>query len=340
MGFLDKAKALANEAVDAGKRAADVVVEHVEEASKKDDKISKALSKSWNLTEKGIEVAQDNIELLSENSTGQSAGRVVRKAGAAVGTLPLVSAAIDSIKAKNCVDILLANLKTNPKSARANLWLAESLIKTAQDMTKYHRAKGIIDPSSFLIAGTIKKTAEFGSNKKAPHERLLIHAWTLATKDLKKNPRDSEALDILARIYLAKGDLPRAIRTSKIAILAAPSSATARVTLSRALLASGELASARRAGNSAFSAGSTVGLIIAAEATQLELRDENKVPLNERIKTYEDCVRGVTNEDRAKYNGAFRTTKEIAVATKNSQIEKTKQTWDKAKKWGGIIKNA
>ena len=48
----------------------------------------------------------------------------------------------------------------------------------------------------------------------------------------------------------------------------------------------------------------------------------------------------MTNEDRAKYNGAFRTTKEIAVATKNSQIEKTKQTWDKAKKWGGIIKNA
>ena len=51
MGFLDKAKALANEAVDAGKRAADVVVEHVDEASKKDDKISKAFSKSWNLTE-------------------------------------------------------------------------------------------------------------------------------------------------------------------------------------------------------------------------------------------------------------------------------------------------
>ena len=32
MGFLDKAKALANEAVDAGKRAADVVVEHVDDA--------------------------------------------------------------------------------------------------------------------------------------------------------------------------------------------------------------------------------------------------------------------------------------------------------------------
>ena len=35
MGFLDKAKALTNVAVEAEKRAADVVVEHVEEASKK-----------------------------------------------------------------------------------------------------------------------------------------------------------------------------------------------------------------------------------------------------------------------------------------------------------------
>jgi hypothetical protein len=44
MGFLDKAKVLANESVEAKKRAADVVVEHLVEASKKIDKISKAFS--------------------------------------------------------------------------------------------------------------------------------------------------------------------------------------------------------------------------------------------------------------------------------------------------------
>mgnify|MGYP003893594097 FL=1 len=44
MGFLDKAKALANEAADAGKRVANVVSEHVDEAAQRDDRIGKFVS--------------------------------------------------------------------------------------------------------------------------------------------------------------------------------------------------------------------------------------------------------------------------------------------------------
>jgi len=340
MGFLDKAKAIANEAKDAGKRVVDVVGEHIQETSSRDDNVGKIVQRTQELSQRGIEVAQDKAEQISQHSSGQKAGRAVRKVGSVINNLPLLSAAADSIRAKNCIDLLIENLRNHPDNAYANLWLAEGLIKTSQDLKKYRYVKGVIDPSSFLIAGALQTTAEFGTSQRKTDEKLLIRAWSLAISELKDNPRSSSALDVLSRVYLAKGDLKRSMSTAKCAILANSKDPLPRITFSRALLASGRLADAQKIALGATHLGSSVGFLIAAEAEQLEARDGNKIELTERVRRYEELVQRVTIEDRKKYNGAFREAREIASATKDLQVDKTNKALSTAKRWGGIVRDA
>ena len=340
MGFLDKAKALANEAADAGKRVADVVSEHVDEVAQKDDRVGRIVSGTKAAASTGKEKIQTKSDELSETVSGKRVGGAVRKVGQVVGGLPILSAVVDAIRAKNCVDLLLLRLKQEPQNPYTNLWLAESLIKTSQDMSKYQYVKGTIDPSSFFIAGAMKKTAEIGKDSIPTDEKLLRSAWILAIKNLKKSPRNSEALDVLARVYLAKGDRHRAIATAKAAVLADHRNPIARVTLGRALLADRKFTQAHDVGVSAVRAGSTLGYLISAEASQLESRDGNKVHVSDRVKAYEKLVANVTPVDRILYSGAYREPDEIARATKTSQTEKIGKTWTTAKRWGGIVRDA
>ena len=340
MGFLDKAKALANEAADAGKRVANVVSEHVDEVAQKDERIGRLVSGTKSAATTSREKIQTKSDEFSETESGKKAGSAVRKVGQVISSLPILSAVIDAIRAKNCVDLLVLRLKQEPQNPYTNLWLAESLIKTSQDMAKYRYVKGAIDPSSFLIAGAMQKTAELGKDAIPTDEKLLRNAWILAIKNLKTSPRNSEALDVLARVYLAKGDRHRAIATAKAAVLADPKDPIARVTLGRALLADRKFTQARDIGVSAVRAGSTLGYLISAEASQLDSRDGNKVHVSERVRAYEKLVANVTSVDRIRYNGAYREPEEIAQATKVSQTEKAGQTWTTAKRWGGIIRDA
>jgi tetratricopeptide (TPR) repeat protein len=340
MGFLDKAKALANEAADAGKRVANVVSDHVDELALKDDRVGKLVNQTKDVTKHGIEVAQQKSEDLAETTSGQTAGRAIRKIGQVVNNLPVFSATADAIRSKNCVDLLLERYRTDPTNPYFNLWLAESLIKTSQDMNKYQYAKGAIDPSSFLIAGAMQHTAQFGKNSLPTSEKLLRRAWSLSSSSLKSNLRSSCSFDVLARVYLAKGDIERAISTAKASVLADPKNPNARLTLGRALLVQGNFADAQRVGMAAVAVGSTLGYLLVAESTQLKSREGNLISLSDRVQQYEETVAKISPRDRESYNGAFRDSKEVFQATKNSQSEKIGSTWTTAKRWGGIIRDA
>ena len=340
MGFLDKAKALANEAADAGKRVANVVSEHVDEAAQRDDRIGKFVSGTKAAASSGMEKIQTKSDEVSETESGQKAGNAVRKVGQVISSLPVLSVPVDAIRAKNCVDLLVLRFQQDPQNPYTNLWLAESLIKTSQDMTKYQYAKGAIDPSSFFIGGAMRKTAELGKDSIPTDEKLLRHAWILASRNLKKSPRNSGALDVLARVYLAKGDRRRAIATAKAAVLADQRNPVARITLGRALLAEKRFTQARKVGASAVRAGSTLGYLISAEASQLESREGDQVNVSDRVKAYEKEVANITSADRILYSGAFREPDEIVQATKRSQTEKVGKTWTTAKRWGGMIRDA
>lgn len=186
----------------------------------------------------------------------------------------------------------------------------------------------------------MRKTAELGKDSIPTDEKLLRHAWILASRNLKKSPRNSGALDVLARVYLAKGDRRRAIATAKAAVLADQRNPVARITLGRALLAEKRFTQARKVGVSAVRAGSTLGYLISAEASQLESREGDQVNVSDRVKAYEKEVANITSADRILYSGAFREPDEIVQATKRSQTEKVGKTWTTAKRWGGIIKDA
>jgi hypothetical protein len=114
----------------------------------------------------------------------------------------------------------------------------------------------------------------------------------------------------------------------------------ARITLGRALLAEKKFTQARDVGISAVRAGSTLGYLISAEASQLESRDGNKLNVSDRVKEYEKEVANVTSADRILYCGAYRESDEIVQATKKSQTEKVEKTWTTAKRWGGMIRDA
>jgi len=340
MGLFDKAKALANEAADAGKRVANVVSDHVDDLSSKDDRVGKLVNRTKDLTKHGIEVAQKKSDDLAQTNSGQTTSRAIRKLGQVVNSLPVFSATADAIRSKNCVDLLLERYKTHPRNAYCNLWLAESLIKTSQDMNKYRYAKGAIDPSSFLIAGAMQHTAQYGKDSLPTSEKLLRHAWSLAISSLKTNPRSSDSFDVLARVYLAKGDVQRATSTAKASVLADPKNPHARLTLGRALLAQGNFEDAQRVGLAAVTAGSTLGYLLVAEASQLQSRDDNLITMSDRVQEYENTVAKISPQDRERYNGAFRDAREIVQATKDRQSEKVRTTWTTAKRWGGIIRDA
>lgn len=340
MGLLNKAKALANEAADAARRAKNTASDHVDDLASRDSRVGKLVNQTKDATKHGIEVAQKKSEALGQTTSGQTTGRAIRKIGQVVNELPVFSAAADAIRSKNCVDLLLERYKTNPRNAYFNLWLAESLIKTSQDMKKYRYAKGAIDPSSFLIAGAMQHTAQFGKDSLPTSEKLLRHAWSLACSSLKTNPRSSDSLDVLARVYLAKGDVDRATSTVKASILADPKNPIARLTYGRALLAQGNFQDAQRVGLAAIAAGSTLGYLLVAEAAQLQSRSRNLIPMSDRVQEYENTVAKISPRDRERYNGAFRDAKEIVQVTKDRQSEKVGTIWTSAKRWGGIIRDA
>jgi spore germination protein YaaH len=90
----------------------------------------------------------------------------------------------------------------------------------------------------------------------------------------------------------------------------------------------------------AVAVGSTLGYLLVAESTQLKSREGNLISLSDRVQQYEETVAKISPQDRELYNGAFRDSREVFQATKNSQSEKIGATWTTAKRWGGIIRDA
>jgi tetratricopeptide (TPR) repeat protein len=340
MGFLDKAKAMANEIIETGSRTADSVVSHLDEASANNNLVGKTLTSSREKLKLGLEVAREKTEELSEHAVGEGAGRLVRKVGEAVSKAPVISAAMDVAQAKNCVDIFLNSYRTHSSDPYSYIWLAESLIRTSADMEKYRYVKNALDPSALVVGSILQKTAEFGKDSLPLEERALRRAWQLAVMELRSNARNSPALDVLARIYLAKGNKENAVALAKSAVLADRRNPIARVTLARAFLNNGSHEEAYLAGLAAAKTGSSVGLLYAGEAQQHMSMENDEVKLAGRISDFDSMVSGVTDDDLRQYRGAYRNKSEIMQIVKSRQAKKIGNSVSTGKRWARIIKNA
>jgi len=340
MGFFDKAKAIANEVADVGSRAVEAVSEQVNEVSERNDRIGKMVKTAREKTRQSIEIANEKTEEASEHAAGKSAGKVVRKVGEVVGNLPVLSAAMDIAQAKNCVDILVRGFREKPSDPYSCIWLAESLKRTSEEIDKYRYLKNALDPTSLVVGKVLQKTAEFGKESLSLEEKVSRRAWQLAMKQLRLNPRNSSALDILARVYLFKENKDSAVAVAKAAVLADKKNPVARVTLSRALLEKEKYKEALLIGMSAVSVGSTVGFLYAAQAKQLGSKESDESSLTERLNNYEDIASQVTEDDLRLYRGAYRTAGEISKSVRSRQSKKVSDAINSGKRWTRIIKDA
>ena len=340
MGFFEKAKAIANEVADVSARAIEAVSEQVNEVSAKNDRIGKIVKTTHEKTKQSIETVSEKTVEVSEHAVGKSAGKIVRRVGEVAGNLPVLSAAMDIAQAKNCVDILVKGVRERPSDPYSSIWLAESLKKTSEEMDKYRYIKNAFDPTSVVVGKILQKTAEFGKESLPLEEKVLRRAWQLAMKQIRLNPRNSSALDILARVYLAKDDADSAVATAKAAVLADKKNAVARVTLSRALLEKEKYDEAFLMGMSAVKVGSTVGFLYAAEAKQLGSRESDEASLKERLNNYEDTADQVTEDDLKFYRGAYRSSGEVSKVVRSRQRKKVSDALNTGKRWTRIIKNS
>jgi len=331
VGLFNKAKALANEAVNAGKRVSEVVVDHVETLGERDDRVGLLVEKGMVGLKKGQKLAEEKLDAAGEHRVGKSTGDAVRKIGKIVSEIPVLSAAVDAIRISNCVDILVAGLKKDPTNVYANLWLAESLLKSSEDIRRYQMVRGVFEPSSLLIAGAAKQASKFGSEGLPGQEKLLRRAWILASRELKLRARDANCLDVLARVYLAKSDIEKANELSKAAVMADPRNAIARITLSRALVAAGDLEKSIEWARSAVRAGSTLGYAIEARVAQEFKADDGGSTAASRMRDYENLVEMIQRADRVAYHGLVRDPAEVIRATKDEQISKAGALWNRAK---------
>lgn len=332
VGLFDKAKALANEAVNASKRVADVVVDHVESVGERNDRVEKLIEKSKTGVAKGRRATEHAIESASEHEAGRMAGSAVRKIGSVISDVPILSAAIDGIRSANCVDLLAQTLKSNPNDKYANLWLAEGILKSSEDVKRYQVLRGAFEPSSLLLVAAAKQVSEFGRGELPSHEKLLRRAWLIASRELKARPRSTDALDVLARVQLAKGKETHAAEIASAAVVADPNNPITRITLSRALLASGETEKAILWARSSIECGSSLGYAIEARARQELSVNSQDSTVATRVKEYELLMAKIKRADRIAYHGAYRDSAEILKALREEQFDKTKELWSRAKK--------
>ena len=92
-------------------------------------------------------------------------------------------------------------------------------------MRTYRRARGVVDPSSFLVATGVEQAGSLGADRTPAHERLLRIAWLGGINALRAQPRNAQALHVLARVYLATGHPDSAIAVAKRAVVADPTGA-------------------------------------------------------------------------------------------------------------------
>lgn len=340
MGLIGKAKALASELTVRGRSASEVAATKLNQTSSRSEVLGKAVTDSRAVVSRSKSRIDKGLEQVASSASGRKAGKMVRGAGKITAQLPILSAGADSIRAHHGVDYLLGRLQVEPNNPHVNLWLAESLIRSSEDLRRFRIAKGIADPTSLFVAAATRKVSEFGRDQGATEIRLLKRAWKLAGIELATQPRNAEMLDVLARVCLSMGQSARALDISRLAVTADPRLPNPRITAARSLLADGNHREAARWAESAVMKGSTVGFLYLADSSQVLSIEDGTSDLKSRVAKYEQMLQKVKPSDRMNYFGFNRDIKESVAVVKKGQMEKGANTVRKAQRWGRIIRDA
>lgn len=224
----------------------------------------------------------------------------MRSAAGFIATLPVFTALTDAARARHGVDDLYATLRVHPQDPQQALWLAEALDRVHGDLALFGRVRSLTSPTYALRRRLLLSALELGEQPSDPvRVRLLKSAYRRSLSAVRVNSKDHEALHVLARIYLAQGDLVSAGRLAKVSILTDPSDGLAWITMARVFFVAGQYSSAKVAAERAVSAGAGYGNELLAQLVIAQTPEEAATAVAE----FERLRSLVTPADRRAYFG-------------------------------------
>jgi tetratricopeptide (TPR) repeat protein len=247
-------------------------------------------------------------------------GGIARRHRKRFGALPGVTAPVDLIAARHCVDILADRLKEDPTDPRRHVWFAEALQHTRRDIRTWARLRTVMEPSSLLVRTAVRGVTQLGEDGSAEdaETRLLRRAFAISASRVRGGEADPVVLHVLARVYLARGMPAEALRLAGQAFaIESDERADVLVTTARALRRMRRREDAARAAERAVDLGTTLGYDVLArlmttDGAQLRRDPGRLIELRRKVRA----------EDRVRYAGAARSGAEIARAVKTAQWQK------------------
>jgi hypothetical protein len=276
--------------------------------------------------------AQDKLATTAGASRGgAAAGRATRRFTAELQRLPILSAASDALQQKNAISELAERFEAEPDSPYTSLWLGEALRALERDMRVYAAARAVYQPTSLATRHLLKTGARLGAESGASaSEQFLSRAFVLADLRVKSAGFDAQALDVIARVYLAKGSPGAAVGPATLALRdpSDPDRGAFYFTLGRACLGADNLAAARRAAELAIESGMTLGYELLAE---MLFREDAANRSWSRCREYADLLAMVDRRDRVTYYGADRSAADAVTAVLELQKVKLLETFERGK---------
>jgi len=333
MGLLDRATATARLlAREAEAKARELITEFDEGLHEDGDYVNirekgkELLDKSKKALEEGKVLGSELMTEFGETKTGATTGEVARKAGQMINAMPVLSALIDSFKARHGVEVLAKKMSEDPLNPMCAVQLAEALGRVKRELRYYQRTRSVISPTYALRRHLIIGAVGLGDATDDPtYLRLQKHAFNLALSQVRSDPTDTLALHSLARVYLNQEESEHALRSAKLALLSNPADATVWVTLSRCYLAMDRFDDAKQAAKRATELGAGYGNEVLAAVTLTEADG-----LRSEVAAKFEIYRGkVTPQDREAYLGAPMDARTTWESLKEIQMIKGTEVWNK-----------
>ena len=307
MSWLDKAAAASKLAAQQTRKAAAKSQEYIDDKYSDDvryerfkDSTVLLARKSSSIASQATGLADDTLTGLGETGTGNAVGESARSIAAWAGELPVVSVLGDTVLSRHGVDRLAQALADDPTNPRSALYLAEAMHKCETDMAAYTRIRSATSLTFALRRSIITSTLELGDEESDPVKiQLLKSAFVRARARLAKIPRDTDALEVIARVYLLTSRPDESATMAKICVSVDPLYGGGWVTLARAYLGLSMNENAVRAATKAIELGSGYGYILLASAELLE----SDAGARESIERYEATKARCLPVDREAYMG-------------------------------------
>jgi len=289
-----------------------------------------ALTSSKQYLAEGRELGVGLMREVGETEAGAATGTSVRTLGKQINALPVLSAIVDSFKARHGIEELATRLVEEPENPLKAVQLAEGMSRVTRDLTYYRRTRSIISPTYAIRRQLIVGAVGLGlEDSDATVVCLQKRAFFQAKAQIHADPTNTNALHTMARVYLNEGDRVQALVTSKLAVLSEPKAGVCWITLARCYLLEDRVEDARSAASKAVSLGQSYGNEVLAALALIDAEGG----VRDTSLRFDELRASVKPQDRQEYLGAPLGAKAAWDTLLETQWTKGVDSWSKFKQW-------